>query len=363
VLNVRILQVCPYGYLEKGGVNVHVRNISEHLAYRHDVTVYATRTREDESGYPRYEWKNGVKVERFRSYAPHDAYYFSLEMLLRLPRVDVDVVHAHSYHALPMHFSTLAKCKKFIITPHFHSVGHSPLQNALIKLFKPVGKRTLRKADMIVAVSEHEKSLICEQFGFSSNEVVVIPNGVNFSEFVGLRRRDHDFKSLLYVGYLASFKGPQYLIEVLPKLENDVFLEIVGDGPLRPLMQKRANELKVQDKVRFWRNLSRRELLQKYFDADVFLMLSKREAYSLTVAESLVAGTPCIVANTSALSEWVDNTSCFGIGVPVDLDELAALVRKAIGSNFNRIDAKKRIGTKILDWEQVAGKLESIYME
>ena len=35
--------------------------------------------------------------------------------------------------------------------------------------------------------------------------------------------------------------------------------------------------------------------------------------FSIVVAEALAAKTPCIMANTSALAEWVDNKSCFGI--------------------------------------------------
>jgi glycosyltransferase involved in cell wall biosynthesis len=356
---MEILQVCSDSYGEEGGVSVHVRNVSERLVTRgHDVTVYATNLG---SRLPRYELKRGVKVERFKCYAPSNAYFFSWEMFLRMRKVKFDVVHAHSYHAFPLHLSVLAKCKKFIATPHFHGVGHTPFRDCLVRLLKPFGERVLRKADKIIAVSEYEKSLICQQFGFDSDMVVVIPNGVDFSEFSGLTRRNRKFRSILYVGYLPRFKGVQYLVEVLPKLPEDVVLEIVGRGPLRPFLKRRARELEVYDRVKFYENLTRRELLQKYADADLFVLLSMYEAYSLVVAEALAAGTPCIVANTSALSEWIDNESCFGVNVPTNLDELAKLITGVLDTRVDRRVMKRWIGTKILDWNDVADKLESIY--
>ena len=356
---MRILQVCQDSYGETGGISVHVRNISERLARRHDVTVYAANF---ESRLPRFEWKNGVRVERFDSLAPSNAYFFSLDMLLRMRKIDFDVVHGHGYHAFPMHFASLTRCDKFVVTTHFHGVGHSPFRNCLVKLFKPVGKRTLTKADAIIAVSEYEKRLLNDQFRSARDKVVVIPNGVDFGEFSGLKKKNRGFRSLLYVGYLLGYKGAQYLVEVLPRLPDDVILEIVGVGPLKPHLERRANELGVSLRVRFYQDLTRRELLQRYFDSDVFVLLSEHEAYSLVVAEALTAGTPCIVANTSALSEWVDNESCFGVDFPISMRDLAEKIESVLEKGFDRTALGKWIGTKIPDWNEVTQRVESVYL-
>jgi glycosyltransferase involved in cell wall biosynthesis len=236
-------------------------------------------------------------------------------------------------------------------------------RDSLIRLLKPFGKRTLRAADRIVAVSEYEKSLLVEQFGLDSGKVVVVPAGVDFSEFEGLRRRKRGFRSVLYVGRLVDYKGVQYLVEVLPRLPRDVVLEIVGKGPLKPFLERRARELGVLGRVRFYQDLPRRELLQMFTDADVFVLLSRYEAYSIVIAEALAAGTPCVVANASALSEWVDNRICFGVDYPVRLDELVDVVSRVLdGGIRRRVVSDKRVGKKILDWDEVVGRLEDLYM-
>ena len=355
---MRILQVCPE-YIEAGGISVHVRNISERLAKDHDVTVYTSAN--DRLGLPRLEVRNGVTVERFKCYSPGNAYFFSWELPLRIRKVKFDIVHGHGYHAFPLHLSTLAKCKRFFVTTHFHGAGHTTLRDCLITLLKPLGKRTLVRAEKIITVSEYEKSLVRSQFKINDDKVLVIPNGVDFAEFSNLRKQNSGVRSILYVGSLTAHKGPQYLVEVLPRLPKDVVLEIVGNGPVEQFMKRRASELKVYDRVRFYKDLSRKQLLRMYADANVFAMLSAHEAYSIAVAEALTAGTPCVVAKTSALSEWVDGQTCFGVDYPISLGQLAKRVNQVLDNRVDNKAMKKWMGTKILDWNDVVDRLEKVY--
>lgn len=358
---MKILQVCPHFYGGGvGGVVEYVKNVSKGLARRgHEVTVFSTDPRKN---FPRCEIIDGVTVERFRRYAPNKAYFFSLEMLLRLKNSHYDIVHGHCYHAFPMHFSTLAKRKKFIISTHFHGVGHSTFRNSLMRLLRPFGERTLRKADKIIAVSKYEKNLLLRQFNLDSKKIVVIPCGVNYAEFRNLKKGNKNFKSILYVGRLDNYKGVQYLVEVLPKLDENIILEIIGKGSLRKFLEERSRRLKVHDRVKFYQDLSKQELYQKYVDSDLFVLLSSHEAYSIAVAEALAAGIPCIVANTSALSEWVDNKTCFGLNFPINIQELADLITDILSGKCVR-NTSQFLGTKIKDWNEIIKEIESIYME
>jgi glycosyltransferase involved in cell wall biosynthesis len=357
---MRILQVCPHFYGGGvGGVVEYVRNISERLAKQHDVTVFATDPRKK---FPRFEVINGVKVERFYRLAPGKAYFFSLDMILRLRNSEFDVIHGHVYHAFPLHFSHIARHNKFIVSTHFHGVGHSAFRNSLIRLLKPFGELTIRKADKIIAVSDYEKKLLLEQFRISSDKIVVIPCGVNYKEFENLQKQKRNYRSILYVGRLDWYKGVHYLIEVLPMLDKDVHLEIVGKGFLEEFLKKRAKKLGVSDRVKFYKDLPRRQLLQLYKDADVFVLLSLYEAYSISVAEALSAGVPCIVSKTSALSEWIDEECVFGVELPIDLGKLANVILFVLNNRKVKNKNSKWLGSKIIDWDYVVKKLESIYV-
>jgi 1,2-diacylglycerol 3-alpha-glucosyltransferase len=114
-----------------------------------------------------------------------------------------------------------------------------------------------------------------------------------------------------------------------------------------------AREMSVSERVRFYQDLPRTELLQKYADADLFVLLSRYEAFGISVAEALASRTPCVVSNTSALAEWIDNTNCFGVNYPVKIEELSRTLNEVIG---------KRVGeVKLWDWDDVVRRLTEVY--
>jgi len=355
VFLMKILQVCPRYYPYFGGVEEHVRNISQRLAEKHEVTV---ATMDPSVKLPKEEVIDGVKIKRFR-----EMYYFSKDLRNYLIKNSdsFDVVHAHSYHAFPVLYAAQAKGRnKLVFTPHYHGVGHTFFMNLLHIPYELLGRRIFEKADKIICVSNYERSLVMKRFKVDEKKVVVIPNGINLEEFKCLKKRSKGCKVILYVGRLEKYKRVNYLIKALSKLDDDIYLEIVGKGLYKKKLVKLINKLGVRSRIKFYQDLPRKDLLQKYADADLVVSLSKFEAYSLTIAEALTAGTPCIVADTSALTEWVDNDNCFGISYPINVDELSKLVNHVIRSN-NRGYLRKPTREKIQDWNEVVERLETIY--
>lgn len=348
---MRIMQVCPRYAPYIGGVETHVAEIGVRMARQgHEVTVVST----DPSGkLPREDIVDGVRIVRLPAYAPGDAYYLSLSLARHFGKAGrFDVVHAHGYHAFPALFATRAKAGKFVFTPHYHGSGHTPLRNLMLKPYKFLGESIFRRADRVICVSEFEKSLVRRDF-HCDGKITVIPNGVNKSEFAGLTPYEKKGKTILYVGRLEQYKGVQYVIRTLPSLE-DHQLVVIGKGPYRDELLKEASDAGVKDRVTFLEGRPREELLKWYATADVSVMLSDHEAYGITVAESLTAGTPAIVAKTSALSEFVDGGLCRGVDLPVAPATLAEEV----------LNAKRVPYTKpILDWDEVAERLLKVYGE
>ena len=92
-----------------------------------------------------------------------------------------------------------------------------------------------------------------------------------------------------------------------------------------------------------------------YARAGIFILLSRYESFSIVVAEALAAKTPCIVANASALSEWIDDKNCFGIDYPIDKAKLAELITKAIGIEVGNV--------KLWDWDEITQQIARLYQE
>lgn len=361
---MKIAQICPRYSPDIGGVETHVKEISERLVKAgHDVEVITT----DPTGkLSKQEIINGVKVIRFRSFAPGNAYYFAPQIYTYLKKHDYDVIHAHSYHAFPAFFASLGRHGgKFVFTPHYHRHGHTVFRDLLHKPYRLLGKMIFSWADSVICVSEYEKKLVESDFEVAT-KTVKIPNGINLKEFKDLRQPEKNSnmdsrreKILLYVGRLEEYKGVQYIIQSLHELQ-DFRLKIVGKGPYEAELRNMAKSFGVEGRVEWLKELSRKELLECYADADIFLMLSSHEAYGITVAEALAAGIPCVVATGSALEEFVDGRNCVGIENPVSKQKVIKAL-KEIESKGRK--EKSGIDENIMDWNEVSFRIERQYLK
>jgi glycosyltransferase involved in cell wall biosynthesis len=216
------------------------------------------------------------------------------------------------------------------------------------------------RADAIICVSEYEKGLVESDFNVKE-KTITIPNGLNLSEFENLKRQKNENKEkiLLYVGRLEEYKGVQYIIQSLPELQ-DFRLRIVGKGPYEDELHGIAERIGVAKRIEWLKGISRRELLECYADADVFLMLSSHEAYGITVAEALASGTLCMVVKGSALEEFVDGINCIGIEWPPTKEKIIRVLQ-----GMEKVKKQKNSGKKkgLIDWNEIVDKIGEIYLK
>lgn len=351
--SIRIAQVCPTYYPYYGGIETYVRHISEKLALRGlNVEVLTT----DPSGsLPVQEVLNGVLVKRFSCIAPGEAYYYSggLKTYLAKHSAEYDVVHVHSYHAFPALLAAWTKSKnKLVFSPHYHGTGHTICRSILHVPYRYVARVIFRKSDAVVCASRSEEALLERDFPVVIGKTRVIQHGLDVGRS-SPPRESHDGKVILYVGRLEHYKGVQYLLRAMPRMPWVSRLEIVGVGPYERTLVKLAEELGIGKRVIFLGNVSHSRLKALYRNADAFSLLSAHEAFGLTVMEALAEGTPVVVSRASALVEWIDNKSCFGIDFPIQVDELAELLSKASSSRAS--------GLAFPSWDEAASKLCEVY--
>lgn len=348
---MKIIQVCPRYKPYIGGVETVVEEISRRLAAQgHEVMVVTT----DPAGaLPATETMDGVKVHRFPARAPGDAYYFSLPLRRFLKTQSCDVVHAHGYHAFPALFAESCAYYRFIFNPYYHGKGHTPFRNTLLKAYRMAGVRVFREADAVVCNSEFEKSLVCRDFPGYCGKARIISPGIDKREFQGITPFPKNEKILLYAGRLEEYKGVQHAVDALQYLP-DYRLVVIGRGPYRAELKHQVESAGLAGRVKFLEGLMRKDLLRWYATADAFVMLSGFESFGITVAEALSMGTPCVVAKSSSLAEFVDNGLCRGVDLPVDPERLAGEIRMTVRVPYTK---------EILDWDEVAARMLAVYRE
>ncbi len=123
--------------------------------------------------------------------------------------------------------------------------------------------------------------------------------------------------TLLYVGRLAAPKDFPTLLRALAMVRasgQDVFLWVVGEGELRPAVEKLRDELGLMDAVTMW---GERADTGAFFDsADVCVLSSTSEGLPISLLEAMAAGRPIVAAAPGAVPEIVEGGQC-GFVVPI----------------------------------------------
>jgi glycosyltransferase involved in cell wall biosynthesis len=199
----------------------------------------------------------------------------------------------------------------------------------------------------VLAVSDWEARRLASDFDLAAQ---VIPNGVDVERFRAASPAtgpgDHPY--LLCVGRLERYKGVQHAIQALVDLpEYD--LVVAGTGPFDEDLRRIASEVGVNDRVTFGGFISDDDLPSLYSGAAAFLALSSFEAYGITVAEALAAGTPCVVREAGALVNWVHRADCVGVAP----DGVAEGVREAVGRTAPT--------EPLLTWSDIVKQVAAVY--
>jgi glycosyltransferase involved in cell wall biosynthesis len=146
---------------------------------------------------------------------------------------------------------------------------------------------------------------------------------------------------LLYVGRLGREKRIDVLGEAVKGLEG-VRLVVVGDGPARPELEQRLNNLPVV----FTGYLKGDDLATAYASADMFVFPSDTETFGQVVQEAMASGLPVVGARSGGTLDLVRNGVnglLFEPGVASDLrGKLRTLVvnhdmRRTMGSTGRSI--------------------------
>jgi glycosyltransferase involved in cell wall biosynthesis len=144
-------------------------------------------------------------------------------------------------------------------------------------------------------------------FGSNSNNAKLLNNGIEPETFSyspdvrTIKRKELGINDQLVIGHVGRFtkqKNHKFLIEVFAefvKKRPESTLLLCGDGVLRKDIEKRVNELNIQEKVKFLGVRSDiHQLLQAF---DLFLFPSLHEGLPVTLIEAQAAGIPCFISD------------------------------------------------------------------
>ena len=174
----------------------------------------------------------------------------------------------------------------------------------------------LNRADAVVTVSDHISDTLMKD-GLSRKKLHVVRRGVDPAAFSPgdrlIARRGLGLSEtrtqLVAVGRLVPVKGFQHLIASCAVLKTRGRLfdcHILGNGPLKGLLQRQIEHLGLEDCVKLAGPQSQMRLAEWYRAADLTVLSSLSEGVPNVLLESLACGTPFVATSVGGVPEIAD---------------------------------------------------------
>lgn len=240
-------------------------------------------------------------------------------------------------------------------------------------VLRPLMRRIVRGADAVTAISTHTATLLRKLV--PEVEPTIIPFGAAVEAEAAPPVNDEPLHSglrLLFVGRLVERKGVHVLLDALALLpeEPPIRLEIVGDGPEREPLERRARSLGIQDRVTFRGFVPREELEDRLRGCDVLTLPaitdSKGDVEGLGVVllEAMGFGKPVVASLSGGITDIVRPGENGLLVPPGDAAALAAALEgfardprgvRSLGEAA-RQDVRERFS-----WDSILDRLEAVY--
>ncbi len=243
------------------------------------------------------------------------SYRLTLPVFARTDRErtrDFAIVHAHSPFVTGALALALARRRRIPLVFTYHTqleayAHYVPFEPRLVR--RAAAALTQRFANAADAVIVPTPTMLRRLRALGvTTPIAVVPSGIDVAAFAAsargaaIRARyaiPRDARVVAFVGRLGREKNIESVIDAFARMNDETArLLLVGDGPHRARLERRAREAGVAARTTFTGELPRESLPDVYSAADVFAFASRSETQGLVLVEALAAGVPVVALDT-----------------------------------------------------------------
>jgi len=258
-----------------------------------------------------------------------------------------------------------------------------PFKDRLFQHLRSIGQWVFRHDPFFIISQKKAKAiLVCNKESFAKipkkwqKKTYFFPvNGISKEDLDLLSRKkkksENKFK-VLSAGKLLPIKGFSLAIKAFKVFSGKVKnteLEIIGDGPELLPLKNLAQQLKIQEKIKFKKWLPRDEFLKELVDCDVFLFPSLRDGGGQVVIEAMAASKPVICLDLAGPGFHIKEE--WGVKIKPTfperaIKEIAKALEKLYTNESLRIQLGKRARERVENFyhlDKLGERLFKIYQE
>ncbi|REA63109.1 glycosyl transferase family 1 [Dyadobacter luteus] len=318
---MRILNICAYTWAIGGPARIIYDHTTEVLKQGHQVDILSPMTPGEKS----YPVPQGARLIECARTTPISNYYreFSVEMYryLKANISQYDVIHMHGI----WHFGSLAPFlipNKAVLVITIHglldhwAVEHSKWKKKLVTILYQ--KRLLGKADLIQINNTDEEQDVIRYLGYRPKNMAIVPNGMKLSEYTqlpakGIFRQKYNISPeqqvILFMGRLNIKKGLDLLLpaflKVYQQIPNAILILAGPDDGYQRETEEFIEKNKLHNRVKLVGMLTDSDKKEALADADLFVLPSYSEGFSIAVLEAMTSGVPALVSDRVGFGDYI----------------------------------------------------------
>lgn len=370
-----------------GGIAPHITELAAALERRrHDVHVF-TRIGEGQS---RYERIDGVHYHRcpFESDPDFvtsmgrmsDSFAWHLGEVEAGSEQPFDIVHGHDWLVA----KALCQIKNerhrpVVLTVHsteYGRCGNELFWHCQSQRIREIEWEATYIANRVICVSQSLCKEVQWLYTVPSDKIVAIYNGVDVRPFdaqvnvKSIRARyaiGVDDPCILFAGRLAWQKGPDLLVEAMPRVLREhpkAKFVFAGEGDMRAELETSVGAARSSPAARFVGYRRGAELIGLFKSADVVCVPSRNEPFGIVILEAWSASKPVVATRTGGPAEFVRHEDT-GFTVASDVksigDGVGEMLSDMPGARRMGINGRREAETRF-SWENIAAQTEAVYL-
>ncbi len=305
---------------------------------------------------------------------------------LGMRRSFIKYIKTHKPDLLVSHFALytlpVLDClgsRKLVV--HFHGPwaeeslveGNSSLRNSLKRKTENL---VYSRATRVIVLSNAFADMFVKKYHYPRERIHIIPGGIEATRFAVTESREEvrarlgwpaARPTIVAVRRLVPRMGLENLlaaVEIIKRDIPDILLIIAGRGWRQPYLAEQIEKSGLSKNVMLIGFVSEENLPYVYRAADLSVVPTVAlEGFGLIAAESLAAGTPCLVSPVGGLPEVVTALSPNLVLRSPAIGDIAEAITSALQGRLILPDAAscRAYAKKNFDWQIVVAKTAEVY--
>ncbi|KAF5082954.1 Glycosyltransferase Gtf1 [anaerobic digester metagenome] len=380
---MKICIIAPYYLLVKGGVEIVTYYMAKELTFLgHEIHVVSIQEVNKKDEIVLEFLDDGIFNSKFyvhriclplramvTRYSKIEYILFIIFALTAVRKIRPDIIHAQDFlPAVPAYLSKFFFNIPYTVCVHgekFSSTGGGILLPLSLKKYWP-SLPYIKHSDILFVLKNATKLEVQKYLNKNS---VIIPNGVDLDLFMPVRSKfilKSQIPHIICISRLENGKGIECALHAMKLIANRYpgsRLTIIGDGAIREKLEDLTDNMELRHNVEFVGEIPNIDIPKHLSSANIYLLTSFREGFSISLLEAMASGLPIISTPvgiaTNICKEWNN-----GYLVPLnDYNAIYEAVIKVIENpeNMSMFSKNSAYNVRKYAWKKIVKQYEKEY--